>query len=278
MKIVEICDALRAELMNNGYQYGFIVDGQIYKPNMAGGFDATFYHLANTISRVQDPALTRSEKVGTCIDAVLVMQQILNERNVPSKIWLLYQKEKNKVHTVLTFAELGITADPTRLAQDAFAAQRNASLLSAGWKFWAHYTGRVYRNYTGIDSYSIDDAVMDAAARAAAEELSYPALDAGYERVDEELLFIAGDAVPYSPYMMQVPQSNATACCVYGPNQAQGLQPGEILFVAYGQDRMARQQPLLVAVIVESLKVTVAKHSSMVPKLPPTTIPISGTL
>ena len=109
MKIVEICDALRAELMNNGYQYGFIVDGQIYKPNMTGGFDATFYHLANTISRVQDPALTRREKVGTCIDAVLVMQQILNERNVPSKIWLLYQKEKNKVHTVLTFAAEGKT-------------------------------------------------------------------------------------------------------------------------------------------------------------------------
>ena len=109
MKIVEICDALRAELMNNGYQYGFIVDGQIYKPNMAGGFDAAFYHLANTISRVQDPVLTRSEKVGTCIDAVLVMQQILNERNVPSKIWLLYQKEKNKVHTVLTFAAEGKT-------------------------------------------------------------------------------------------------------------------------------------------------------------------------
>ena len=104
MKIVEICDALRAELMNNGYQYGFIVDGQIYKPNMAGGFDAAFYHLANTISRVQDPVLTRRKKVGTCIDAVLVMQQILNECNVPSKIWLLYQKEKNKVHTVLTFA------------------------------------------------------------------------------------------------------------------------------------------------------------------------------
>jgi len=109
MKIVEICDALRAELMNNGYQYGFIVDSQIYKPNMAGGFDAAFYHLANTISRVQDPVLTRKEKVGTCIDAVLVMRQILNECNVPSKIWLLYQKEKNKVHTVLTFAAEGKT-------------------------------------------------------------------------------------------------------------------------------------------------------------------------
>jgi len=109
MTIIEICDMLRAELMHNGYQYGFVVQGQIYKPNMANGFDAAFYHLANTISRVQDPALTRKEKVGTCIDAVLVMQQILGEYNVPSKIWLLYQKEKNKVHTVLTFAAEGKT-------------------------------------------------------------------------------------------------------------------------------------------------------------------------
>ncbi len=95
--------------MNNGYQYGFVVDSRIYKPNMTGGFDATFYHLANTISRVQDPALTRKEKVGTCIDVVLVMRQILNEYNVPSKIWLLYQKEKNKVHTILTFEAEGKT-------------------------------------------------------------------------------------------------------------------------------------------------------------------------
>ena len=109
MKIVEICDALRAELMNNGYQYGFIVDGQIYKPNMAGGFDAAFYHLANTISRVQDPVLTRKEKVGTCIDAVLVMRQILDAYNVPSKIWLTHHKQKNKVHTVLTFLAEGKT-------------------------------------------------------------------------------------------------------------------------------------------------------------------------
>ncbi len=109
MKIVEICDALRAELMNNGYQYGFVVDSQTYQPNTTNGFDAAFYHLANTISRVQDPALTRKEKVGTCIDAVLVMRQILGGYNVPSKIWLFYQKQKNKVHTILTFEAEGKT-------------------------------------------------------------------------------------------------------------------------------------------------------------------------
>ena len=107
MKIVEICDALRKELLNTGYEYGFVVDGQIYKPNMAGGFDAVFYHLANTISRVQDPEVTKKEKVGTCIDAVLVMQQILDACCVPSKIWLTYHKQKNKVHTILTFEAEG---------------------------------------------------------------------------------------------------------------------------------------------------------------------------
>ena len=109
MKIVEICDALRKELVNTGYEYGFVVDGQIYKPNMARGFDAVFYHLANTISRVQDPEVTKQEKVGTCIDAVLVMRQILDAYNVPSKIWLTHHKQKNKVHTVLTFLAEGKT-------------------------------------------------------------------------------------------------------------------------------------------------------------------------
>ena len=109
MKIVEICDALRAELIKGGYEYGFVVDGQIYKPNMARGFDAVFYHLANTISRVQDPEVTKQKKVGTCIDAVLVMQQILDAYNVPSKIWLTHHKQKNKAHTVLTFLAEGKT-------------------------------------------------------------------------------------------------------------------------------------------------------------------------
>ncbi len=109
MKIVEICDALRKELVNTGYEYGFVVDGQIYKPNMARGFDAVFYHLANTISRVQDPEVTKQKKVGTCIDAVLVMRQILDAYNVPSKIWLTHHKQKNKVHTVLTFLAEGKT-------------------------------------------------------------------------------------------------------------------------------------------------------------------------
>ena len=45
---------------NNGYEYGFIVDGKKY---------------------------------------------ILDMHGISGRIWLLYNKEKNKVHTVLTFEE-----------------------------------------------------------------------------------------------------------------------------------------------------------------------------
>jgi hypothetical protein len=107
MKIVELCDLLRKELFNNGYEYGFIVDGKTYRPNMENGFDNEYYHLAKTISCVQDPAITKKEKIGTCIDTVLVMRQILDEYKVPSKVWLLYHKGKNKAHTVLTFEAEG---------------------------------------------------------------------------------------------------------------------------------------------------------------------------
>lgn len=103
MTIKEICDILRAELYNNGFEYGFIVNGQKYKPNMKDGFDDEFYHLAKTISLVQEPSVTLKEKIGTCVDTVLVMKSILDKLNITSKIWLLYNKKKNKAHTILTF-------------------------------------------------------------------------------------------------------------------------------------------------------------------------------
>ena len=103
MTIKEIGDILRAELLNTSYEYGFVVDGQKYKPNMENGFDKDYYHLSTTIYRVQDPVTTMKEKVGTCVDAVLVMKWLLDKHNVPIKIWLLYNKQKNKVHTILTF-------------------------------------------------------------------------------------------------------------------------------------------------------------------------------
>ena len=103
MTIKDICDMLRAELYNNGFEYGFIVNDQKYKPNRDNGFDNEYYHLAKTISIVQDPSVTLKEKIGTCVDIVLVMKSILDNLNIPSKIWLLYNKSKNKVHTIHTF-------------------------------------------------------------------------------------------------------------------------------------------------------------------------------
>ena len=103
MTIVEICDMLRVELFNNDYEYGFIVNGQKYKPNMENGFDEKYYRLSTTIYRVQEPITTMKEKIGTCVDAVLVMKWLLDKHNIPNKIWLLHNMQKNKVHTVLTF-------------------------------------------------------------------------------------------------------------------------------------------------------------------------------
>jgi hypothetical protein len=34
MPIQEVCELLKQELFNNGYEYGFYLDGKIYKPDM----------------------------------------------------------------------------------------------------------------------------------------------------------------------------------------------------------------------------------------------------
>lgn len=107
MRICEICGALKAELYHNGYEYGFIANGQKYKPNMNGGFDHEYYRLSETLYCVQEPNITMKEKIGTCVDAVLVMRWLLDCMGVPSKIWLLYDCRKNKAHTVLTFEAEG---------------------------------------------------------------------------------------------------------------------------------------------------------------------------
>ena len=107
MSIKEICEILRAELYNNGFQYGFIVEGKKYKPNMDKGFVDEYDHLSKTIYTVQDPSVTLKEKIGTCVDTVVVMKSILDNLSVSNKIWLIYNKKKNKVHTILTFVAEG---------------------------------------------------------------------------------------------------------------------------------------------------------------------------
>ena len=107
-EITRLCDILRKELVNNGYEYGFTLDGKKYKPDMSKGFDEEYYNLTKTIYVVQEPLVTMQEKVGTCVDAVVVMKYLLDMQKVPSKIWMLYNPKKNKVHTVLTFVTEGM--------------------------------------------------------------------------------------------------------------------------------------------------------------------------
>ncbi len=103
MTIREICDILRNELYDNGYEYGFYLDGTKYRPDMKNGFDHRYDRLARTVYRVQLPLVTMREKIGTCIDAMLVMRLLLDNCGIDSRLWLLYNKEKNRPHTVLTF-------------------------------------------------------------------------------------------------------------------------------------------------------------------------------
>jgi hypothetical protein len=107
MTITKICSILRNELFNTGYKYGFIANGKRYQPDMSNGFDKEYYQNSLTIYRVQDPSVTRSEKIGTCIETVVVIKQMLYELHIPCKLWLLHNKTKNKVHTIPTFEAEG---------------------------------------------------------------------------------------------------------------------------------------------------------------------------
>ena len=103
MTITEICDMLRSELLNNGYEYGFYSCGKKYKPNMSSGFDEEYHRLSKMMHRIQPPSVTMREKTGTCLETTLVMRALLDDRDISNKIWLLYNKVKNKPHTILTF-------------------------------------------------------------------------------------------------------------------------------------------------------------------------------
>ncbi len=103
MRIQEACGLLKKELLGNGYEYGFCLHGTTYKPDMTKGFDKEFLDRLLTEYRIQDPKETMQAKVGTCNDVVVLMRSMLDEHGVPSKIWLLHDKQNGKIHTVLTF-------------------------------------------------------------------------------------------------------------------------------------------------------------------------------
>ena len=103
MTIKEACDLLKDELLDNGYEYGFCLNGVTYKPDFSKGFDEDFFNRLLKDYRIQDPQDTRRAKAGTCHDAVVLMRSILDEYSVPSKIWLLHDRKNGKFHTILTF-------------------------------------------------------------------------------------------------------------------------------------------------------------------------------
>jgi len=103
MTIKDACDLLKDELLDNGYEYGFCLNGITYKPDFAKGFDEDFSDRLLTEYRVQDPKDTMKAKVGTCHDAVVLMKSILDEHSISSKMWLLHDSKNGKFHTVLTF-------------------------------------------------------------------------------------------------------------------------------------------------------------------------------
>ena len=43
MLIQEVCELLKQELWENGYEYGFFLDGITHKPDMTKGFDKKFF-------------------------------------------------------------------------------------------------------------------------------------------------------------------------------------------------------------------------------------------
>ena len=101
--IQRICKLLKDELLDNGYEYGFYLNGKTYKPDISNGFDEEFMGRLLSEYRIQDPQDTKKAKVGTCNDIVVLMKAILDEQSVPCKIWLLHNRQKGKFHTVLTF-------------------------------------------------------------------------------------------------------------------------------------------------------------------------------
>ncbi|MBE6753502.1 MAG: hypothetical protein E7559_04000 [Ruminococcaceae bacterium] len=109
MTVIQITTLLKDKLYQQGFEYGFYLNGQKYRPDMSGGFDRRYYHLSRTIYIVQSPADTEREKIGTCIDTVVLMKSLLNGIAVPCKIWLLHEKARNKMHTILTFSAEGKT-------------------------------------------------------------------------------------------------------------------------------------------------------------------------
>ena len=59
MTITYLCDILRTELLENGYEYGFLLNGVKVKPDFTAGFDREYDRLVRTAYRVQSPTVKK---------------------------------------------------------------------------------------------------------------------------------------------------------------------------------------------------------------------------
>ena len=107
MTETQLCTILKQELFDKDYDYGFFFEGKKYIPNTESGFDAAFALAMKELYRIQEPSVTMVEKIGTCLDTVLVMKALLAPMNIPNKIWLVLHCATKAPHTVLTFVSEG---------------------------------------------------------------------------------------------------------------------------------------------------------------------------
>jgi hypothetical protein len=103
MKISDICEMLKNELYDNGYEYGFLLNGERCTPDMSGGFDENYYRLSLTEYVVQSHEDTMAEKIGTCVDAVMVMKKLLLEKDISSNKSLFIDKTNIYLHMFTNF-------------------------------------------------------------------------------------------------------------------------------------------------------------------------------
>ena len=85
MNITEACDLLRKELYHSGYVYGFLLDNVKHTPDSSKGFDNDYYQLSLSSYRIQAIEDTKREKIVTCLDAVLVMKDLLDQHSIQIK-------------------------------------------------------------------------------------------------------------------------------------------------------------------------------------------------
>ncbi len=94
-------------------------------------------------------------------------------------------------HIVLGFAELGVTVDPAAAAGDSLSHQQSQSILKAGKRYLDHHLTRSFTNYSGANTYVIDETVMAQAARTAGGALSRQPIDTAYVLEGEALSLTA---------------------------------------------------------------------------------------